>query len=61
MAGLNPHAGENGLMGTEEQEIILPAIQHLQQEGLKITGPYPPDTLFTAQARSQYDVALCIP
>ncbi|MFS8371154.1 4-hydroxythreonine-4-phosphate dehydrogenase PdxA [Acetobacter indonesiensis] len=60
VAGLNPHAGENGLMGTEEQEIILPAIQHLQQEGLKITGPYPPDTLFTAQARSQYDVALCM-
>ncbi|MGO3517520.1 MAG: 4-hydroxythreonine-4-phosphate dehydrogenase PdxA, partial [Acetobacter cibinongensis] len=60
VAGLNPHAGENGLMGTEEQDIILPAIRTLQAEGLNITGPYPPDTLFTPHARAKYDVALCM-
>lgn len=60
VAGLNPHAGENGLMGTEERDIILPAIRALQAEGLNITGPYPPDTLFTPQAREKYDVALCM-
>lgn len=60
VAGLNPHAGENGLMGTEEQTIIVPALKTLQAEGLNITGPYPPDTLFTPQARARYDVALCM-
>ncbi|BBC81030.1 4-hydroxythreonine-4-phosphate dehydrogenase PdxA [Acetobacter orientalis] len=60
VAGLNPHAGENGLMGTEEHDIIIPALKTLQAEGLHITGPYPPDTLFTPQARARYDVALCM-
>ncbi|MCP1202366.1 4-hydroxythreonine-4-phosphate dehydrogenase PdxA [Acetobacter oryzoeni] len=60
VAGLNPHAGENGLMGHEEQQIITPAIKALQQEGLNITGPMPPDTMFTPAARSRYDVALCM-
>lgn len=60
VAGLNPHAGENGLMGTEERDIILPAIKTLQNEGLAVTGPFPPDTLFTPQARKNYDVALCM-
>lgn len=60
VAGLNPHAGENGLMGSEEQDIILPAVTALQAEGMDITGPYPPDTLFTPQARAKYDVALCM-
>lgn len=60
VAGLNPHAGENGLMGHEEQQIIIPAIQVLQREGLNITGPMPPDTMFTPAARSRYDVALCM-
>ncbi|GBR50484.1 4-hydroxythreonine-4-phosphate dehydrogenase PdxA [Acetobacter pomorum] len=60
VAGLNPHAGENGLMGHEEQQFIIPAIQILQGEGLHITGPMPPDTMFTPTARSRYDVALCM-
>ncbi|ANA14438.1 4-hydroxythreonine-4-phosphate dehydrogenase PdxA [Acetobacter oryzifermentans] len=60
VAGLNPHAGENGLMGHEEQQIIIPAIKALQKEGLNITGPMPPDTMFTPAARSHYDVALCM-
>jgi 4-hydroxythreonine-4-phosphate dehydrogenase len=59
MAGLNPHAGEQGHMGDEEQTIIQPAIDILRAEGLMITGPHPPDTLFTEAARREYDVAIC--
>ncbi len=46
VAGLNPHAGEGGYLGTEEQEIISPAIQSMQQRGMLINGPFPADTLF---------------
>jgi 4-hydroxythreonine-4-phosphate dehydrogenase len=60
VAGLNPHAGEEGRMGDEEQRIIAPAIAHLQAEGLCITGPHPADALFTHRARSTYDAALCM-
>lgn len=59
-AGLNPHAGEHGLMGREEQEIILPALHTLRQEGYNVSGPLPPDTMFTPDARAKYDVALCM-
>lgn len=60
VAGLNPHAGEEGRMGDEEARIIAPAIAHLQAEGLAVTGPHPPDAMFTARAREIYDVALCM-
>ncbi|MFM5950840.1 MAG: 4-hydroxythreonine-4-phosphate dehydrogenase PdxA [Novosphingobium sp.] len=60
VAGLNPHAGEEGRMGDEEARIIAPAIAHLQAEGLEVTGPHPADALFTARARENYDVALCM-
>lgn len=60
IAGLNPHAGEEGLMGTEEQTIIGPAIAQLKNEGLCVSGPYPPDTMFSATARPKYDVAICM-
>jgi len=60
IAGLNPHAGEGGAMGMEEIQIIAPAIKKLQTEGMDVTGPYPADTLFHAEARAQYDVALCM-
>lgn len=60
VAGLNPHAGEGGLMGREELDCILPAIHTLQAEGMNIFGPLPPDTLFTPNARAHYDVALCM-
>lgn len=60
IAGLNPHAGEEGRMGDEEARIIAPAIAHLQAEGLDVTGPHPADALFTARARKTYDVALCM-
>lgn len=59
-AGLNPHAGEHGLMGHEECEIILPAINTLRAEGLDVSGPWPSDTMFTPHARAHYDVALCM-
>ncbi|MCE2565443.1 4-hydroxythreonine-4-phosphate dehydrogenase PdxA [Komagataeibacter sp. FNDCF1] len=60
MAGLNPHAGESGSMGTEEQTIIMPAMETLRAEGMDITGPWPPDTMFTPPARARYDVAMCM-
>jgi len=60
VAGLNPHAGEQGAMGTEEQTIIAPAIAQLRAEGVDATGPFPPDTMFTDAARPTYDVAICM-
>lgn len=56
--GLNPHAGESGAMGQEEQTIIKPALDALQDQGLQVNGPLPADTMFHASARAQYDVAL---
>ena len=58
VAGLNPHAGEQGAMGSEEIEVIAPALERLRAEGLEIAGPLPADTMFHAQARARYDVAL---
>ncbi len=60
IAGLNPHAGENGAMGREDLEIIAPAVAQLQAEGIDARGPLPPDTMFHAAARAQYDAALCM-
>jgi 4-hydroxythreonine-4-phosphate dehydrogenase len=60
VAGLNPHAGEEGALGTEEADMILPAIERLRREGIRVTGPHPPDTMFTASARPGYDVAICM-
>jgi 4-hydroxythreonine-4-phosphate dehydrogenase len=59
IAGLNPHAGEQGHMGSEEHTIIAPAIATLRAENIDATGPWPPDTMFTEQARPAYDVAIC--
>lgn len=58
VAGLNPHAGEQGAMGREEIEIIAPALDRLRAEGLEIAGPLPADTMFHPQARARYDAAL---
>jgi 4-hydroxythreonine-4-phosphate dehydrogenase len=60
VAGLNPHAGEGGQLGTEEKEIIEPAIAALAAEGWRISGPHPADTMFHARARANYDAALCM-
>ncbi len=60
LAGLNPHAGESGAMGTEDETIIGPAVQILRQEGIEVAGPLPADTMFHARARSRYDAALAM-
>lgn len=60
VAGLNPHAGENGDMGDEEETIVTPAVEGLRAQGVDAFGPLSPDTMFTARARSNYDVALCL-
>jgi len=59
MAGLNPHAGEGGLLGDEEVRIIEPALAALRRDGLDISGPHPADALFSARSRERYDAALC--
>jgi 4-hydroxythreonine-4-phosphate dehydrogenase len=59
MAGLNPHAGEGGLLGTEEQTIIEPVLAQLREEGVEISGPHAADALFSPRARETYDAALC--
>ncbi|MGB3809786.1 MAG: 4-hydroxythreonine-4-phosphate dehydrogenase PdxA [Parvibaculum sp.] len=60
VAGLNPHAGEEGHIGREEIEIIVPAIEAIRREGVEVSGPLPPDTMFHAGARARYDAALCM-
>ncbi|WP_208437498.1 4-hydroxythreonine-4-phosphate dehydrogenase PdxA [Bartonella taylorii] len=60
IAGLNPHAGEEGAMGKEDIEIILPAVEYLKNKGFNIVGPLPADTMFHEKARQAYDVALCM-
>ena len=59
VAGLNPHAGEEGAMGSEDAAVVLPAVKQLQAEGIDARGPIPADSMFHARAREQYDVALC--
>jgi 4-hydroxythreonine-4-phosphate dehydrogenase len=59
VAGLNPHAGEDGAMGREEVDIIAPAVALARAEGLDVTGPLAADTMFHDEARAAYDVALC--
>jgi 4-hydroxythreonine-4-phosphate dehydrogenase len=60
VAGLNPHAGEDGALGTEDATIVAPAVKRLQAEGIDAIGPLPADTMFHARARANYDVALCM-
>lgn len=60
VAGLNPHAGEDGALGKEDQDIIQPAIQVLRAEGIDAFGPLPADTMFHDDARHRYDVAICM-
>jgi 4-hydroxythreonine-4-phosphate dehydrogenase len=60
VAGLNPHAGENGALGVEDHTIVRPAIELLRSEGIDARGPIPADTLFHEAARATYDVAVCM-
>ena len=60
VAGLNPHAGEQGAMGDEDARIIAPVLDRLRTEGMALRGPLPADTMFHAQARARYDAAVCM-
>ncbi len=60
IAGLNPHAGEDGRMGREEIEVIAPAVAALRTAGIDARGPLPADTMFHAAARETYDAAICM-
>lgn len=58
VAGLNPHAGENGLFGTEEIDEIIPAIEEAKKDGRNVDGPIPPDTVFSKMQGGQYDIVV---
>ncbi len=60
VAGLNPHAGEAGSMGDEDETIVAPAVDALRGAGIDAVGPLPADTMFHAAARARYDAALCM-
>lgn len=60
VAGLNPHAGEDGTIGTEDRDIIAPAIRDLVHEGLAVSGPHSADTLFHGTARRNYDAVVAM-
>ncbi|MEH6404243.1 MAG: 4-hydroxythreonine-4-phosphate dehydrogenase PdxA [Sneathiella sp.] len=60
VAGLNPHAGEEGSIGSEELQMIAPLISDLKKEGIDVSGPFPADSLFHAAARLKYDAAICM-
>jgi 4-hydroxythreonine-4-phosphate dehydrogenase len=60
VAGLNPHAGEGGLFGSEEREIIAPAIAAARAEGIDASGPYAPDTVFMRARRGEFDVVVAM-
>ncbi len=60
VAGLNPHAGENGLFGDEEKKKITPAIKAALKEGIPVSGPYPPDTIFYKAYRGEIDIVVCM-
>jgi 4-hydroxy-L-threonine phosphate dehydrogenase PdxA len=58
VAGLNPHAGEDGLLGNEDREVLTPAIAAARRRGLDVSGPWPADTVFGRAARGEFDVVL---
>ncbi len=60
IAGLNPHAGEDGALGGEDRDIVAPAVAQLKAEGIDAIGPLPADTMFHERARANYDVAMCM-
>jgi 4-hydroxythreonine-4-phosphate dehydrogenase len=60
VSGLNPHAGEDGSLGSEDKTIVAPAVEILRGEGIEIRGPLPADTMFHAAARQTYDCAICM-
>jgi 4-hydroxythreonine-4-phosphate dehydrogenase len=60
LAGVNPHAGENGLFGREEIEILRPAMEDLRREGIPTSGPFPADTVFLQALRGKFDAIIAM-
>ncbi|MGH6922887.1 MAG: 4-hydroxythreonine-4-phosphate dehydrogenase PdxA [Propylenella sp.] len=60
VAGLNPHAGEGGMLGSEDEAVVRPAVEALRAAGIDVTGPLAADSMFHAEVRATYDAALCM-
>jgi 4-hydroxythreonine-4-phosphate dehydrogenase len=60
VTGLNPHAGEEGIFGGEEKRTILPAVLSARKQGIRVSGPFPADSLFYQVARGDYDAVVCM-
>jgi 4-hydroxythreonine-4-phosphate dehydrogenase len=60
LAGLNPHAGEDGLLGREDLEVVAPAVARARQAGIDVAGPFPADTLFGRAVRGEFDVVIAM-
>jgi 4-phospho-D-threonate 3-dehydrogenase / 4-phospho-D-erythronate 3-dehydrogenase len=58
LAGLNPHAGEHGVIGREDDEVLAPAVEQCRAEGIRIDGPFPADTLFVRAMRGEFDAVI---
>jgi 4-hydroxythreonine-4-phosphate dehydrogenase len=58
LAGLNPHAGEEGVIGTEEQDVLRPAVEDARSRGIDIRGPFPGDTIFVRASRHEFDAVI---
>ncbi len=60
MCGLNPHAGDRGLLGSEEKRVVAPAVAALRRAGVRVDGPLPADSAWARHARGQYDFMACL-
>jgi 4-hydroxythreonine-4-phosphate dehydrogenase len=58
LAGLNPHAGEDGLLGDEDGRVLKPAVEAMRAQGVEISGPYPGDTVFVRASRGEFDAVI---
>lgn len=58
VAGINPHAGENGLLGSEDRDRLLPAVEQAREEGIDASGPWPPDTVFLRGSEGEFDAVI---
>ena len=58
VAGLNPHAGEHGIIGTEDRDVLVPAVEYCRSRGIDVTGPWPADTVFARAARGEFDAVI---
>jgi 4-hydroxythreonine-4-phosphate dehydrogenase len=60
VAALNPHAGEKGMFGDEEEELIIPAVKRAKEDGINVKGPFPPDTVFYNAKKGAFDAVVCM-